>query len=60
MVDVIDVHDLPEEEVQHIQIYVEKIREKYKNQKTVKEAGQPQLRSWPMNAKSTFSRKELY
>ncbi len=61
MAKVIDIHDLPEEEVRLVQKFVESLRKKGKRKG---EAGikKEKIRfgAWTLGAKSKFTRKEIY
>ena len=61
MVDTIDVHDLPEEEVKFIQELVELLREKVRMKKA-KVEGKEEIffATWPLGVKGKLTRKEIY
>jgi hypothetical protein len=61
MPDIIDVHDLPEEEVKFIQKIVNLLREKAKMRET--KAGEKEevvFAKWPLGVKGKLTRKEIY
>ncbi len=59
MVDVINVHDLPEEDVKRVQDYVEMLRDKGKKNHH-EEAETIEFGEWPLGVKGTLTRSELY
>lgn len=62
MGDIIDVHDLPEEDVEFIEKLVELLREKAKTrkEKVPGEKEEIQFASWPLGVKGKLTRKEIY
>jgi hypothetical protein len=59
MTNVIDVHDLPEEDVMIVQEIVDKLREKRKNQDSGERDG-VEFGRWPLGVKGNLSRSEIY
>jgi hypothetical protein len=60
MADVIDVHDLPDEDVQMVQHLVSFLREKSKKEKELPEKEEDVVETGPLGVKGTLSRKEIY
>lgn len=58
MTNVIDVHDLPEEDVLIVQEIVDQLREKRKNQDSEKR--EVEFGRWPLGVKGNLSRSEIY
>jgi hypothetical protein len=57
---VIDVHDLPEKDVEAIERLVALLREKAKERFTVKETEETKLARWPLGVIGKITRKEIY
>lgn len=61
MADVIDVHDLPEEDVSMVRHLVSFLREKAKREKEQEKPEEIRFRSWRLGKiKGTLSRREIY
>ena len=61
MAKVIDIHDLPEEEVELVQKFVELLREKGKKKgEAATEKEKIHFGTWTLGAKGRFTRKEIY
>ncbi len=61
MINQIDVHDLPQEEVKFIQKIVELVRERINKKQTKVEVKEEVLfNSWPLGVKGKLTRREIY
>jgi len=61
MVDTIDVHDLPKEQVRFIQELVEFLRERMRaRRKKVEKKEEIPFATWPLGVKGNLTRREIY
>lgn len=61
MAKVIDIHDLPEEEVKLVQKFIEFLRKKGERKSEVgAEKEKVHFGAWTLGAKGKFTRKEIY
>ena len=58
----IDVRDLPEEDIQTVQEFVDNLREKKKQKDETQgnNIDEEEMKSWPLGVKGNLSRKEIY
>jgi len=61
MAEIIDVHDLPDEEVKFVQRLVELLREKARIEKgKAEERKEVVFATWPLGVKGKLNRREIY
>ena len=60
MANIIDVHDLPEQDVKFVEKLVELLREKTRMEKTKKEKEEINFAVWPLGVKGKLTREEIY
>lgn len=62
MANTINVRDLPEEDVQLLERWVERLRAKVKRQRAAERErkGEPNFATWPLGVKGKLTREEIY
>ena len=62
MADTINVRDLPEEDVQLLERWVERLRAKVKRQRPAQRERkeEPDFTTWPLGVKGKLTREEIY
>jgi hypothetical protein len=62
MADTINVQDLPEEDVQLLERWVERLRAKIRRQRAVERERreEPNFATWPLGVKGKLTREEIY
>ena len=61
MAKVVDIHDLPEEEVKLVREFIEFLRKKAKRQnKMGMEKASKAFSTWPLGVKGKLTRREMY